>query len=372
MQENEIASLDVNKLLGRVDATNKSMSVSHYLTDRVVLITGAGGSIGSELALQAAAQRPKKLLLLGHGENSIFAIDMAVREQFPCVPVECLITDILDKKQLNEIFRVYKPQIVFHAAAHKHVPLMERNPMAAIQNNIWGTRNIAEISKQSGAQKFIFVSTDKAVYPANIMGATKRIGELIIQQLSENSATAFAVVRFGNVLESRGSVIPIFKKQLAAGGPITVSHPEMERYFMSIPEAVQLVLQAGALSKGGDLFILDMGEPVNILGLAEALIRESGLEPGRDIPIQFIGIRPGEKIRESLTYDEEVVTISDHPRIYVIKPKPVQAEILVSNLEQLAKLSLQQSDEAMRLLLRIIDNNSETMNAKDNEQGMTP
>ncbi|MCR2804443.1 UDP-N-acetylglucosamine 4,6-dehydratase family protein [Paenibacillus soyae] len=352
----DIDALDVSRLLGRQSVKAASPGAVQYLMGSVVLITGAGGSIGSELALQVAAQRPKKLLLLGHGENSIFSIDMIVRERFPELAVESIIADIQDRNQMNEVFRLHQPELVFHAAAHKHVPLMEKNPLAAILNNVWGTRNVAEISMQYGVKKFIFISTDKAVYPANVMGATKRVSEMIIQQLSENSQTQFAVVRFGNVLESRGSVIPIFKKQLAEGGPLTVSHPDMVRYFMSIPEAVHLVLQAGALSKGGEIFILDMGEPVNVLELAKALIRLAGLEPERDIPITFIGIRPGEKVKESLTYDEEIVSPSSHPNISVIIPKPLNTERLLQDLEQLENLLPRQSDAVMAVLERIIAN----------------
>lgn len=357
--KNNIHDLDASRFLGRKPVViSKLQGASDYIRGQVVLITGAGGSIGSELALQVALHRPAKLLLLGHGENSIFSIDMILKERFPEVPVESLIVDIQDLNLMREVFQRYHPQIVFHAAAHKHVPLMENNSIAAIQNNVWGTRNVASIAKQSGTRKFIFISTDKAVYPANVMGATKRISEMIIQHLSVNSSTQFAVVRFGNVMESRGSVIPIFKKQLARGGPITVSHPDMVRYFMSIPEAVHLVLQAGSLSKGGELYILDMGEPVKILDLAKALIREAGLEPEKDIPIRFIGIRPGEKVKESLAYDEEVLSQSEHPHISVIQPKPLNTDTLLLNLEQLRKLTPGQSDLAMRMLLRIIANNA--------------
>lgn len=356
MQKVDIEALDVGKLLGRQGIRETSLGAGHYLHGRVVLITGAGGSIGSELALQVAAQQPKKLLLLGHGENSIFSIDLIVRERFPDLAVVSVIADIQDRNQMGEVFRLHGPQVVFHAAAHKHVPLMETNRMAAVQNNVWGTRIVAELSKQYGVNKFIFISTDKAVYPVNVMGATKRVSEMIIQQLSENSHTEFSVVRFGNVLESRGSVIPIFKKQLAGGGPLTVSHPDMVRYFMSIPEAVHLVLQAGKLSKGGEFFILDMGEPVNVLELARALIRLAGLEPDRDIPITFIGIRPGEKVKESLTYDEEIVSPSAHPNISVIIPKPLNTELLLHDLELLEKLSPRQSDAVMELLAKIIAN----------------
>ncbi|MEK3883311.1 polysaccharide biosynthesis protein [Paenibacillus sp. PL2-23] len=365
MRKVDIEALDVGKLLGRQSLTPATPDDVHYLRDRVVLITGAGGSIGSELALQAAAQGPRKLLLLGHGENSIFLIDRTIREQFPQLAVESLIADIQDRAQIDEVFRKHGPQVVFHAAAHKHVPLMEKNRMAAIQNNIWGTGIVAELAKAHKALKFIFISTDKAVYPANMMGATKRVSEMIIQQLSQNSQTEFSVVRFGNVLESRGSVIPIFKRQIADGGPVTVSHPDMMRYFMSIPEAVHLVLHAGALSVGGEIFILDMGEPVNVLELAKAMIRQAGLEPGRDIPIQFIGIRPGEKLRELLTYEEEIVAPSAHPRISVIRPKPLNSPLLSSDLERLAKLRPGHTDMAMELLAAIIQNGQSELSGSE-------
>ncbi|WP_326998754.1 UDP-N-acetylglucosamine 4,6-dehydratase family protein [Cohnella kolymensis] len=315
-----IRDVMVEDLLGRDPVVIDSDGISSNLTDKTVLVTGAGGSIGSELCRQIAGFCPEKLLLLGHGENSIYTIEMELRRNFPELNIEPIIADIQDRSRIDEVFEIHRPNVVFHAAAHKHVPLMERNPSEAVKNNVFGTKTVADAADLYGAERFVLISSDKAVNPSSVMGTTKRIAEMYIQSLNIKSKTKFASVRFGNVLGSRGSVIPLFKEQIARGGPVTVTHPEMVRYFMTIPEAVQLVIQAGALSNGGETFLLDMGAPVRILDLAEDLIRLSGFEPHVDIPIEFTGIRNGEKLFEELLLSEEEVAATQHERIFTGKP----------------------------------------------------
>jgi FlaA1/EpsC-like NDP-sugar epimerase len=270
-----------------------------------VLVTGAGGSIGSELCRQIAHYAPHQLILLGHGENSIFEIHNELAARFPALLLSPVIADIRDSRRIATLFDCFTPEVVFHAAAHKHVPLMEQNPVEAVTNNVFGTANVLAACEALGVARCVLVSTDKAVRPVNVMGATKRLAELLLLDAARRTGRAYAVVRFGNVLGSRGSVAPIFQSQIAAGGPVTVTHPEMKRYFMTIPEAVQLILRAGALGKGGEVFVLDMGEQVKIADLARDMIRLSGLEVGRDIDIVFTGIRPGEKLEEELFFDTE-------------------------------------------------------------------
>lgn len=317
---NAIRNVEVEDLLGREPVKLDMSGINQYIADKTVLVTGAGGSIGSELCRQISALAPERLLLLGHGENSIYTIEMELRTRFPWLELETIIADVQDRGRIMEVFSQYRPHTVFHAAAHKHVPLMERNPAEAVKNNVFGTRNVADSASQYGAERFVLISTDKAVNPTSVMGATKRIAEMYIQTLDAMSKTKFVAVRFGNVLGSRGSVIPRFKQQIAMGGPVTVTHPEMVRYFMTIPEAVQLVLQAGSFAEGGEIFVLDMGEPVRILQLAEDLIRLSGYEPYDEIAIEFSGIREGEKLYEELLTDEESVGRTTHQRIFVGKP----------------------------------------------------
>jgi len=333
----EIREVDVEDLLGRDPIKVDLEGIANYVENKIVLVTGAGGSIGSELCRQIAPFRPRKLLLLGHGENSIYTIEMELRDRFPDLILETVIADVQDRARLNDVFQKFSPQVVFHAAAHKHVPLMERNPSEAIKNNVFGTKNVAECSDEYGVERFVLISTDKAVNPTSIMGATKRIAEMIIQALDTRSRTKFVAVRFGNVLGSRGSVIPHFKKQIARGGPVTVTHPDMIRYFMTIPEAVQLVIQAGSFAEGGEIFILDMGEPVKIVDLAKDLIRLSGFEPGVDIAIEFTGIRPGEKLYEEILTSEEGTTSTKHDRIFVGKPSVInnaELELEIKHLEK--------------------------------------
>lgn len=313
-------------------------SISNELTQKTILVTGAGGSIGSEICRQVCKFTPEKIIILGHGENSIYHIHQELtriyKEQIEVVPI---IADVQDKERMKKIMQDYKPYVVYHAAAHKHVPLMEYNPQEAIKNNILGTRNTAEAAKLAEVSKFVMVSTDKAVNPPNVMGASKRIAEMVIQSMNnETSKTDFVAVRFGNVLGSRGSVIPLFKKQIEAGGPVTVTHPEMTRYFMTIPEASRLVLQAGALATGGEVFVLDMGKPVKIVDLAKNLIRLSGYKE-EDIGIEFSGVRPGEKLFEELLNKDEIHPEQVYEKIYRGKVKDIDKEEVESIISDLLK-----------------------------------
>ncbi len=331
----QLRDVAVEDLLGREPVKVDLAEIAGYLTKERVLITGAGGSIGSELCRQVASFKPETLLLLGRGENSIFEIDQELSYCFPGLPKIPIIGDVRDREKMTEVFKIYRPTVVFHAAAHKHVPLMEQAPDEAIKNNIFGTKVLAELADEYGCKRFVLISTDKAVNPTSVMGVTKRIAELIIQDLNSRSLTNYIAVRFGNVLGSRGSVVPYFKKQIARGGPVTITDPEMTRFFMTIPEAVQLVIQAGAFGRGGEVFILDMGEPVKILDLAKELIRLSGFVPDKDIKIEFSGIRPGEKMTEELLTLDEGVGATKHERIFTTRTKVVDGNLLT---ERLAKL----------------------------------
>jgi len=337
---NMIRDVSVEDLLGREPVKVDFEELTGYLEGQVVLITGAGGSIGSEICRQVAAILPKQLLILGHGENSIYEIENELRKAYPSLALEPIIADVQEKMRIEQVFREYQPQVVFHAAAHKHVPLMECNPYEAVKNNVFGTRNVAECAHAFGAKRFVLISTDKAVNPTSVMGATKRIAEMILQSINANSNTIFTAVRFGNVLGSRGSVIPVFKRQIEEGGPVTVTHPDMIRYFMTIPEAVQLVIQAGSLATGGEIFILDMGQPVKIAELARDLVRLSGLEPGKDIQIVYTGLRPGEKLFEEILTSEEGATTTKHDRIFVSRPSDISYEELRAGLEEFERVSL--------------------------------
>jgi len=323
-----IRQVQVEDLLGRDPVSVDLEEVAGYVTGETVFITGAGGSIGSEICRQIAKFNPAKLVLLGHGENSIFDIEQELRAERPGIDYVTEILDIKDREKVFLVFDRYKPGVVFHAAAHKHVPLMEKNPEEALKNNVLGTQNLAEAADKVRVKTFVSISTDKAVNPTSVMGATKRTVEMLIQSLDLRSQTKFVAVRFGNVLGSRGSVIPTFKRQIAQGGPVTVTHPDMVRFFMTIPEATQLVIQAGAMAQGGEIFILDMGKPVKILDLAKDLIRLSGFEPEVDIKIQFTGIRPGEKLYEELLTTEEGTTSTKHSRIFVAKPNLIDVKLL--------------------------------------------
>lgn len=335
---NEIRDVKIEDLLGRDEVELDLATISSKLTGKRILVTGAGGSIGSEICRQVARFNPEQIILLGHGENSIYTIDMELRQKVASetklIPI---IADVQDRNRIFDIVSEYKPDVIYHAAAHKHVPLMEYNPMEAVKNNIFGTKNIAEAADVFGVEYFVMVSTDKAVNPPNVMGATKRFAEMIVQNLAKESNTKFAAVRFGNVLGSRGSVVPLFKKQIAAGGPITVTDPEMTRYFMTIPEASRLVLQAGSLASGGEVFVLDMGEPVKIVDLAKNLIKLSGFREG-EIGIEYSGIRPGEKLFEELLNDNEIQSRFIFPKIHVGKANPISEAELKYVMEKLPEM----------------------------------
>lgn len=349
---NEIRDVKVDDLLGRKPVVLDTQSIESIITNNVVLITGAGGSIGSEICRQVSQFNPYQLILLGHGENSIYTIEKELKSTYGhTINIITEIADVKDRDRMFTIMNQYQPRIVFHAAAHKHVPLMERNPAEAVYNNIFGTRNVAEAADSGKVDTFVLVSTDKAVNPTSVMGASKRIAELIVQDINKKSPTRFVAVRFGNVLGSRGSVIPLFKEQVRKGGPITVTHPEMKRYFMTIPEASRLVLQAAALASGGEIFVLDMGEPVKIVDLAKNLIKLSGLTE-EDIAIEYTGIRPGEKLYEELLNAEEINSEQIHPKIYVGKSVEVHMEDILDLIES----HLHLDDAGLREVLLSITN----------------
>ncbi|WP_236636102.1 nucleoside-diphosphate sugar epimerase/dehydratase [Exiguobacterium sp. SH5S13] len=312
---NQMRQVSIEDLLGREPVELDISGIQSEVEGKTVLVTGAGGSIGSEICRQILKFKPERLLLLGHGENSIYLIERELRELNLEVELIPVIADVQDVERLRDVFMTHSPHLVFHAAAHKHVPLMEANPHEAVKNNIYGTKNVAETADEYGAARFVMISTDKAVNPTNVMGSTKRVAEMIIQNLAKTSRTKYAVVRFGNVLGSRGSVIPLFKTQIEKGGPVTVTHPDMTRYFMTIPEASRLVIQAGTLADGGEVFVLDMGEPVKIVDLARNMIKLSGFTE-EQIPISFSGIRPGEKMFEELLKEGEVHPEAVYPKIF--------------------------------------------------------
>ncbi|WP_246358617.1 UDP-N-acetylglucosamine 4,6-dehydratase family protein [Paenibacillus phytorum] len=330
--------INMEEILGRKPVNINLNEIAEFVKGKVILVTGAGGSIGSELCRQIPNFNPEKLILLGRGENSIFTIENEIKVKYPHISIVPVIADIQDKKRLEDVFAYYRPQIIFHAAAHKHVPLMELNPSEAIKNNVFGTRNVAEYALAYRAESFVYISSDKAVNPSSIMGASKRLAELMLQSMGKFKDTKFLIVRFGNVIGSRGSVIPLFLQQIKAGQPITVTHPDMVRYFMTIPEAVQLVFQSGVMAKGGETFILDMGKPVKILDLAHNVIRLSGLEPNKDIKIVLTGIRPGEKlVEEMFTAEEKRITVK-HDSIYVCEPAALPEEHLHETLLKLEEM----------------------------------
>jgi FlaA1/EpsC-like NDP-sugar epimerase len=313
-----LKKVEIEDLLGRPPVESDVEGISSYLANKTVMVTGAGGSIGSELCRQLASLEPGRLVLLDQSENDLFKIDRELGKKFPGLKLYPMVRDIQDKPSLEQVFGSLRPEVVFHAAAYKHVPLMEANPVEAVKNNVLGSKNLLDLAARFGVKHFVAISTDKAVKPKNVMGATKRVAEIYMQyKAHEDNGCAFCAVRFGNVLGSRGSVVPIFKEQIAAGGPVTVTHPEMTRYFMTIPEAVQLVIQAGAFGENGEIFVLDMGEPVKVVDLARDMITLSGLQPGRDIEIEFTGIRPGEKLVEELFSDKEGFSLTGHKRIFV-------------------------------------------------------
>lgn len=332
----QLRKVDVIDLLGREQIQVDLDSIMGYVMNKVILVTGGGGSIGSELCRQIAEKNPKQLIIFDIYENSAYDIQQELIKKYPDLDLKVLIGSVRNTNRVNQIFEKYHPDIVYHAAAHKHVPLMEESPNEAIKNNVLGTWKVADAADKYGTGKFVMISTDKAVNPTNIMGATKRICEMIVQAYNSKSKTEFVAVRFGNVLGSNGSVIPLFKKQIAAGGPVTVTHPDIIRYFMTIPEAVSLVLQAGAYAKGGEIFVLDMGEPVKILDLAKNLIRLSGYIPGEDIKIEFTGLRPGEKLYEEMLMAEEGLKQTKNKLIHIGEPIEFDEEEFFKELEELA------------------------------------
>lgn len=355
LRVSQMRDVDINDLLGREVVNLDMQQIQNFLTNKVILVTGAGGSIGSEMCRQVCSFAPKQLLLLEQAENPLFFIERELKTAFPDVLLVSVIADITDKVRMEKVFSDYHPQVVIHAAAHKHVPLMEQNPGEAIKNNINGTRTVADASDAFGAECFVMISTDKAVNPTSIMGSSKRVAEMYIQDLNKTSKTHFVTVRFGNVLGSNGSVVPIFKQQIASGGPVTVTHPEMRRYFMTIPEASQLVLQAAAMGQGGEIFVLDMGEPVKIVDLARELITLSGFRPGEDIEIEFSGLRPGEKLFEELSIVGEDMAPTKHPKIAVWKNIPKDRQSLRDGIEKLLSVAnTQDRKQIIRTLMELV------------------
>lgn len=330
-----IRRVAIEDLLRREAVSLDQDSIESVIRARTVLVTGAGGSIGSEICRQVARLGPSKLVLLDQAENPLFHIDRELGGTHTQLPLAAVVADICDSARIDAIFAEHRPEVVFHAAAHKHVPLMEANPGEAVKNNVFGTRNLADAADRHRVSEFVMISSDKAVNPSSVMGATKRIAEIYIQALSERSQTRFIAVRFGNVLGSAGSVVPIFQEQIARGGPVTITHPEMTRYFMTIPEATQLVLQAASLGKGGEIFILDMGEPVKVVDLARDLIALSGLREREDIEISFTGLRPGEKLFEELSTDDECAEKTRHPKVYIGRIAPHSLTAVESELAKL-------------------------------------
>lgn len=350
-----LREVDITDLVRREPARIDDRLVGQSLRKKRVLVTGAGGSIGRELCLQIARWHPARLVLLGHGENSIFETLVELNGAYPALTIKPVIGDIRDLQRLNSVIKEQQPQVLFHAAAHKHVPLMEVNIEEAITNNIIGTRNVIQAAINQDVERLVLISTDKAIRPANVMGATKRLAEMIVLDAAQRTSRAFSVVRFGNVLGSRGSVVPLFKQQIARGGPVTVTHPDMQRYFMTIPEAVLLVLQAAAMGRGGEIFLLNMGEQVRIVNLAEDLIRLSGLEPGRDIDIVFTGVRPGEKISEDLWEEGMHFQPTDHPEIFrSSEDEDVDSGQLTRTVEELSRLAVSGETSAILELLDIV------------------
>jgi len=346
-----VREVAIEDLLGREPVQLDEAIVGASIRSRVVLVTGGGGSIGSELCRQICRFGPARLVVLERFENALFEIHRELTAAFPHVPIEPRIADVCDAERMLQVFEAARPEIVFHAAAHKHVPMMEWNPGEAVKNNIGGTRVVAQLADRFGAERFVLISTDKAVNPTSVMGATKRCAEIYLQALSQRSETRFVTVRFGNVLGSNGSVIPIFREQIARGGPVTVTHPEMRRYFMTIPEASQLVLQAGAMGQGGEIFILDMGEPVKIVDLARDLITLSGLRPGEDIDIVFSGVRPGEKLFEELSTAAENAEKTTHPKVFTGRIQPHEWSAVVTGVDALLALARRGENEPLRAAL---------------------
>ncbi|WP_426350929.1 polysaccharide biosynthesis protein [Alloiococcus sp. CFN-8] len=349
-----LRKVKIEDLLGREPINVDIDKIISYVTGRTVLITGGGGSIGSEICRQVASHKPKSLIILDIYENNAYDIQQELIKKYPSLSLFTIIASVRDKDRIEDVFKEFKPDIVYHAAAHKHVPLMEDSPCEAIKNNVGGTKTVLELSVKYKVKRFVLISSDKAVNPTNVMGASKRICEMLVQVYNKRAEGEFAAVRFGNVLGSNGSVIPLFKKQIASGGPVTVTHPEIIRFFMTIPEAVSLVLQAGAFAVGGEIFVLDMGEPIKIVDLANNLIRLSGYVPDEDIKIEFTGLRPGEKLYEELLMDEEGLKETDNKLIFIGSPIEIDEEEFISRLDILIEAAEKNSRDIRSLIKRIV------------------
>lgn len=370
---NSLRDIEIEDLLGRDAIHLDNKNIHSLIKNKVVLVTGGGGSIGSELCRQIVKYEPKRLVILDIYENNLYDIEVELKSAYPKASIDAVVASVRDKDRLEEVFKEYKPEIVFHAAAHKHVPLMENNPLEAIKNNVFGTYNVVNCADEFEVEKFILISTDKAVNPTNIMGATKRVCEMIVQAKNKVSKTEYAAVRFGNVLGSNGSVIPLFKKQIAKGGPVTVTHKDITRFFMTIPEAVQLILQAVTYAKGGEIFVLDMGEPVKIYDLAVNVIKLLGYEPNVDIPIQITGLRPGEKLYEEILMSEEGLTATKHEKIFVTEPMHLEMEELQEKLDKLETLEYDENysrehvKETLKSVVPTFKDPEEVNNIKKND-----
>ncbi|MBK7726590.1 MAG: polysaccharide biosynthesis protein [Dehalococcoidia bacterium] len=351
---NPIRDIEIEDLLGRDPVRLDAAGLRGFLGGVTVMVTGAGGSIGSELARQAARYEPRRILLVERAEPFLFQIEQEMRRHYAALEVVPLIADVGDDERMSQIFDTYRPDVVLHAAAHKHVPMMEWNPGEAVKNNVLGTLSLGRVAGEHRCKAFVLISTDKAVNPTSIMGASKRVAELVVQCLEEEYETKFVAVRFGNVLGSTGSVVPIFKEQIRRGGPVTVTHPKMTRYFMTIPEAAQLVLQAGAIGEGGEIFILDMGKPVKIIDMARDMIRLSGLRPEEDIQIHITGLRPGEKLFEELGTTEDKVAKTKHPKIFIGRIPKMDANLVGEGVKRLGDLARNGDEAALREALAVL------------------
>ena len=351
----QLREVQVEDVLGREAVELDIPSIASYVSGATVLVTGAGGSIGSELCRQVAALGAGRIILVDHSENALVAVERELQRERNYTATVPALADVKDPGKVRRLFERHQPSVVFHAAAYKHVPLMEANPLESVRNNVFGTRHLAELAAENGVKRFVLVSTDKAVRPKNVLGQTKALCEWIVETAAalEGNGTKFISVRFGNVLGSSGSVIPLFRRQIARGGPVTVTHPDMERYFMTIPEAVQLIVQAGAIGESGDIFVLDMGDPVKIIDLAHNMIRLSGKEPDRDIPIEFIGVRPGEKLHEDLWGDNEASEATSHPKILRASSAPVDPLWLEDELAELERLV--EAGETVEVVARLAE-----------------
>ena len=367
---NNIREVNIEDLLGRDPIVLDNQLIEDDINGKTVLVTGGGGSIGSELCRQIIKYNPQRLVILDIYENTTYELENELREKYPNNKIDVLIGSVRDKRRLDEIFGKYRPDLVFHAAAHKHVPLMEYSPCEAIKNNIFGTYNTAVCAQEFGVKKFVMISTDKAVNPTNVMGASKRMCEMIVQTLQQNGETDFVAVRFGNVLGSNGSVIPRFKKQIAAGGPVTVTHPDITRFFMTIPEAARLVLQAASYASGGEIFVLDMGNPVKIYDLAKKLISLSGYKPEKDIEIKFTGLRPGEKLYEELLMSEEGLKKTDHSKIFIGRPGTLTLDELKEKLDKLRDVTYTDEKTVKKIMSEVVP--TYHYNKKTNKSKETP